>query len=64
MLEMIDLHIKSAFRKSKKSFNWHLKLHLIKFLDAVLYKTCKTHSINLKPSPIDFWRNSLTEKSQ
>ena len=37
------------------SFYRQLKFPLIQVLDAVLYETRKTPSINFKPSPLDFW---------
>ena len=51
---------KMVDRMKPLSFYRQLKFPLLHIFDAVLYKTCETHFINLIPSQRDFCRNSLT----
>ena len=50
MLKVLSENLKNLLL----SFYRQLKLPLIQILDAVLYKTHKTHKINLRPSSMDF----------
>jgi len=66
MLEMADLHIKSSFR-NPKIFTDMILLAVefslyTNFVRGVALNA--NHLINLKPSPIDFWRNFLTFRHQ
>ena len=61
---MADIYIKSALRKSFFMHGFHFignhifcTSRLIRFQYAVLHKNCCSPSINLKPFPMNFWRN-------